>query len=369
MASAADSDPLPRKKLRVGVKSERGGVNAAKAFLERHLLVVQEYDTRNDYGKDLVIDLTESGQVTGTVIAAQVKGGSTYFNGNGGFIPAKPADIRIWADSSVPVAGIVWNPNSGELFWANLSDTSRSLAAKVRSGRAGSVDFDIPVTQPLNDDTLGDLISAMKKMAEAGTAEPFLQLVDDSDEVRNEGVFACWTAGRHDPRPLILLRRLLPSFQGQSFLNGMWILNHLVSNPDMTYPRGGWIPEDVRREVEPHLTWTAEEIARMYTAHSRTDPDRDGWRRGGTGQLLWHLVNPLGATYEPPYSVAFDLAVEGADFDAAFFLLIGVQAKADDARQAVRQSLARHPSLRAMADFRMLEAHVNEFGWADVYDA
>jgi hypothetical protein len=51
----------------------------------------------------------------------------------------------------------------------------------------------------------------------AATADSaYLLLLDPDDAVRRRGVFNCWTLGRHDPRPLMLLRRLLPSLTERS---------------------------------------------------------------------------------------------------------------------------------------------------------
>lgn len=67
-----------RKRLRVGHRSERGGINAVLAFLERYDLVVDEVDGRSDYGRDLNVDVTQGSEITDGIIGVQVKGGKTF---------------------------------------------------------------------------------------------------------------------------------------------------------------------------------------------------------------------------------------------------------------------------------------------------
>ncbi len=200
---------LPRKKLRVGVTSERGAVNAVRSLLERHELVVQEYDTRNDYGKDLVIDLTENGEVTGGMVAAQVKGGRSFFRNGMPFIPARPHDIRLWADSSIPVVGFVWDPTSEDIFWVNLTEQCRAIKAQYsKSPPPDTRATEIRLSHRLTDNSVPVLIASMQVFARSVSSDAFLRLFDRDNEVRRDGVFTCWTLGRGDARALMGLPRV-----------------------------------------------------------------------------------------------------------------------------------------------------------------
>jgi len=93
--------------------SERGAINACRALLERHGLVVHEVDARADYGRDLLVDLTENGEITGAVAGIQVKGDRRFFRDNATWVlSASPKDARFWADSSIPVVGVLWDPQN-----------------------------------------------------------------------------------------------------------------------------------------------------------------------------------------------------------------------------------------------------------------
>jgi hypothetical protein len=84
----------PRKKIRNTKATERAGVNALRGFLEARDCVVQEVDTANDFGKDLLVDLTENDETTGQAIAIQVKSGKNFSREDIWGIPAAPVDLN-----------------------------------------------------------------------------------------------------------------------------------------------------------------------------------------------------------------------------------------------------------------------------------
>src|ERR1700733_14042551 len=102
---AHDTPDGPRNRLRVGHISERGGINAVRVLLESHGHVADEVDGRSDYGRDLNVDITESGEVTGIVIGIQVKGDRKFIKDCWWELPASDKDRYYWAESGVPVAG------------------------------------------------------------------------------------------------------------------------------------------------------------------------------------------------------------------------------------------------------------------------
>ncbi len=96
-------------KLRANRITEREAVNAARAFFESCDFVCQEVDQANDYGKDLYVDFTDEKRLTGLCIGVQVKGGVSFRLASGYFIPVDEDHARVWARSSLPIAGIVYD--------------------------------------------------------------------------------------------------------------------------------------------------------------------------------------------------------------------------------------------------------------------
>ncbi|SHR16413.1 Uncharacterised protein [Mycobacteroides abscessus subsp. bolletii] len=222
-----------RKHLRVGHHSERGAINAVRTFLERHDLVVDEVDGRSDYGRDLNVDVTRGSEITGGIIGVQVKGGKSFYRNGRWIIPATPTDWHYWRSSTVPIIGMVHDPATATIRWINLSQHARSKVQIDDSGYDATPQSDdvteVAVNNSLDDKTFDAFLGEVETYLAATAESAYLLLVESDDEARRHGIFNCWTLGRRDPRPLILLRRLLPSMTGGSLLDGITVLAHAPS--------------------------------------------------------------------------------------------------------------------------------------------
>src|SRR4030042_3919630 len=108
-------------RLRKNRKTEREAVNAAREFFEANGCIFQEVDTGNDYGKDAYIDLVDEGHVTGVCAAVQIKGGASYKRKEGYAIPIGE-HLDVWRSSTLPIIGIVYDPEDRQLRWCNISN-------------------------------------------------------------------------------------------------------------------------------------------------------------------------------------------------------------------------------------------------------
>ncbi|WP_280295394.1 DUF4365 domain-containing protein [Nocardia abscessus] len=99
---------------------ERAGVNAFRALLERHGHVVHEVDGNNDHGEDLHVEIVKNRRRTGHMVAIQVKSGQKYKRAAGYAIPLD-GHQNDWKLSRIPVIGIVFDIDEGDLYWMNLT--------------------------------------------------------------------------------------------------------------------------------------------------------------------------------------------------------------------------------------------------------
>jgi hypothetical protein len=106
--------------------TEKVGIRAATAVFENAGMIVQPVDGANDIGKDLYVDLAVDGVFTGDLIALQVKSGVSYRRGSGYRIPCSGDDLALWAGSSVPIFGTVYDPDRERLCWINLTGWARA---------------------------------------------------------------------------------------------------------------------------------------------------------------------------------------------------------------------------------------------------
>lgn len=352
----------------MGHRSERGGINAVRALLERHGLVVDEVDGRSDYGRDLNVDVTRASEITGGVIGVQVKGGSSFFKHGRWVIPATPTDWHYWRSSTVPILGMVHDPNTAVIRWINLSHLARSRVlvdgfnVELQSDAASEV----VVTEVLNEETFERFLDEVEAYLAATAESAYLLLVDSDDDTRRRGVFNCWTLGRRDPRPLILLRRMLPWLEGRSLLDGINVLAHATPHPDIFWTKTNWISPAVKNEVRKALRWTADELAALVHAVETMDDEGVDWQRGGVGQSLWSIM-VVDPELRSKLSSSIRTCVEAGWPQAALRLLICHQYLADDPVAVVEAVLKEYPTLADEEMAGYLVEHVHEWGRLDVY--
>jgi hypothetical protein len=358
-----------RKKLRVGHRSERGGINAVRALLERHGLVVDEVDGRSDYGRDLNVDITRDSAITGGIIGVQVKGGRSFFRRGQWVIPATKVDWAYWRASTVPIIGMIHDPDSGIIRWMNLTEAARSRVMNHASFNALERNDDlteIVLDEVLNDESFESFITHIEAYLSATADSAYLLLLDSNDEVRRQGVFNCWALGRRDARPLILLRRVLTSLSGRSLYDGIQVLAHATPHPDIFWTKQNWIPPLVKRDIEASFRWLPDELAELVHAVELFDDAGSDWQRGGIGQSLWSImvVDP-GLYAKLPSAVR--AAAEAGRLQAAVRLLVCLQYLAEDPLDEVDALVRAHPSLTQHEMARVVVEQLREHGRFDVY--
>lgn len=130
---------------------ERAGVNALRSLLEDHYHLVQEIDGGADHGEDLYVTVVQEGRRTGHLMAVQVKSGQKYVRAQGYAIPVD--DHREdWKQSRIPVIGVVYDLDSEQLFWINL--TQELLAGNTATW------IRVPRTNELSAQTINGFITA-----------------------------------------------------------------------------------------------------------------------------------------------------------------------------------------------------------------
>ncbi|MCA4757074.1 DUF4365 domain-containing protein [Mycolicibacterium fortuitum] len=354
----------------MGHRSERGGINAVRTLLERHNLVVDEVDGRSDYGRDLNVDVTRGAEITGGIIGVQVKGGRSFYRKGRWIIPATPADWHYWRSSTVPIIGMVHDPDTSDIRWINLSQRARSKV-HIDDGDYGAAPqsddrTEVVVTDVLDDTSFDAFLDEVETYLAATAESAYLLLVESDDELRRRGIFNCWTLGRRDPRPLILLRRLLPSMTGRSLLDGITVLAHATPHPDIFWTKQNWITPLIEDEVRATLCWSPEELATLVHAVETFDDGGVDWQRGGVGQNLWSImvVDPDLCQKLPG---AIRICVEADQLQAALRLVICYQYLVDDPVAVVDAIMKEYPPLAADEMSGWIVEHLHEWGRIDVY--
>ena len=98
-------------KLRANFPTEKEGVNFIRSIVEKNHCIFHEISSDVDLGIDAHIELTRNGESTGTVIATQIKSGKSFFIKNKCKIYSDKEHFKYWANYSLPVIIIVYDPD------------------------------------------------------------------------------------------------------------------------------------------------------------------------------------------------------------------------------------------------------------------
>lgn len=270
-----------RKRVRQTRSAERTAVAAVQQLLDGAGLIFQPIDGANDIGKDAYVDLTSDGEVTGEVIALQIKGGTSYQRANGYAIPCSASDAELWRSSSVPIFGVVHDPDTGKLHTANLTAWARSSGASAIASAA-------PVDDAfsLNERTLPDFVTTARDYVQIGRGPVLFDLVQDDVKRQRAAVFDAFAIGRHDWRALRLLRATMFRLDPDDALPiAVGVLTHVVGHGDIFWHSGNWLAPDVCARVEPTLRWDRREATALIAAAGS-----ENWGRGSLGQCVAALL-------------------------------------------------------------------------------
>jgi hypothetical protein len=270
-----------RKQVRPTRRTELAAVRAVRGVFEDAGLIYQSVDGSNDIGKDAYVDLVEGTDVTGEMIALQVKGGVSYRRAGSYVIPCPPADRELWRSSSVPVFGVVHDPDNDRLHWTNLTAWARSLPP-------GSSPSAAPVNAiwTLDGRTLPHFLNQARSFLRAAGPPVLLDLASSDPRRQRAAIFDAFALARHDARPLLLVRAALRFLTDRIALApAIHMLALTIGHGDIFWTASNWLPEDVCTAVKREFRWTPAEAEQLITA-----ADGMGWGRGDLGQEVYILL-------------------------------------------------------------------------------
>lgn len=237
-------------------------------------------------------------------------------------------------ESTIPVFGIVWDPDDGGLYWVDLTNTLRieGIEAPLR----------VPSRNRLNREDLGDLLEAMWRST---TGTPIAAaLGSDDEELQDAAVYDCWGLGRRDPRYLILLRRVMFGLQPAALDRAIYVLNSCSLNMD-NFLDPTWMSMRNREGVRACFWWTVDEAVALLNRVQ----DEDGFGRGTFSSCIyWLLVGPEAKGnhfVELSKAATLRAAAAGQDHAAGWGLVLLVYWSGDDGPAVFRRLLAAEPAL------------------------
>jgi Domain of unknown function (DUF4365) len=322
-------------------------------------MVFQEVDQSNDYGKDAYVDLTVDGEISGHVIALQIKGGSKYVRASGNAIPCDADHAGLWLNSSIPVIGIVQDPRGGGLYWENLTKY-------LRAADSSPAAIPVPSSQPLADHSLGSFVDEMVRYLRSYSGSRWLDLASSDPKRQVGAALDCFAIGRFDSRGLILLRAVITRFSGDGLRAAAYLLAHVTPHPDIFFRHDhNWIPDSIQEEVRSTLIWQPSELRQLLGKVAEIE-DEETWGRGTVGQSLYHLFVEDPAINGKLEQALRDAVLNWEDEVALQLFFLAVY-RAEDPRGYLAELASRFPRLLKDPRAREIKMVVEEEGWIDIF--
>ncbi|RKT86913.1 protein of unknown function [Saccharopolyspora antimicrobica] len=137
--------------------TSRQAVNRVRLLLEDAGHIVEEVSGTSDFGEDLRVTFGAKNKRTPYTVAIQVKGGRSHRRKYGYCVRVgKHGDN--WAETNIPVACVVHDPDVDGLFWTNAS---RELH-HAKLTMTGLSSLRIPGDARLDEETLPEFVGEMR---------------------------------------------------------------------------------------------------------------------------------------------------------------------------------------------------------------
>ena len=336
--------------------------------LEAANLVVQQVTTENDIGRDAYIDVVDGDEVTGGVVALQVKSGASFKVGEVWLIPGDPADFTLWRESTVPMYGVVHDPSTGALRWVDLCEAAEWDAAggapgadQVVSGPYGKRCVVAPETNRL-DHAMEPFLAAVNDAVRRRPGLPARGLLSDDLAVVDQAVQDSFAIGRRDPHALLLLAALQSHLPTANVRRAIIVLAMATNHPDIFWTSFNWIPSHVKRAVQLRCRWTSDDLKVLLQA---VDVDDDGIGRGTFGQTAMWVLMLDRRLRQKLRNLAVDVRQDSRDrfWAAAIFLYMA----GDDAALLLTGLLTDAPDLARDPHFKEVQVVIADWGYLDFF--
>jgi hypothetical protein len=246
----------------------REGINAAQAFFDRNGSVFHEIPQQHDFGKDGYLDFGERGIITHLCAALQVKSGPSHRKPNGDYFVPVDDHAEDWRNSTVPVFGLVYDPDDRQIRWADATGYLRRNPDQEK-GR-----IPVPRASVLDEISLRtDFKAALTRYAAGGFGGLMLNLL--TSRLQTDAVYDAWALGRFDAKYLLILRRLVMDLEAEPLRRAIFLLSHAGTHPNILWntdkEKGNWIRPEILAGLVPSFLWSPEEVAKMIRAVDYSD--------------------------------------------------------------------------------------------------
>ena len=299
--------------------TEREGINYVRTVIESANCIFHEIHQENDYGNDAFLELVENNNVRGITLAIQIKSGKSYCSSSECKIPASKNHFEYWRDHSLPVIGIVYDPDEKTAYWYNIKHFLKSNPDRVREGPY-TIHF---LKKEINKITKNDFVDFflpifLNKPIQL-EFERAVRFAENPDfHIHSIGIHALMQGYRdtHDTWDIFFnLLRNRPTEEIDR--NLIYFIAHIPGHHDIFWHKGNILDENIKEELKNKLSELNKgDVIRLF---SLMDED-DCFERGSLGQSIEAIISTINDKMNILSSIASDLTLASNVRDSASIL-------------------------------------------------
>jgi hypothetical protein len=358
-----------KRKETVAISSR--GVNYVRTLVEAQNCIFQKIDLENDQGNDAYIEFVRDEQSTGCLIAAQIKSGASYISEDGStfFLKSDRSHFEYWAACSLPVVGIVFNPQTQVAAWCNVT---AFLAANPGNIVRGPYTIPIFSSQVLSPQTFSAFTEHfLSYQATYRSDQSFgrtLELFSNKSDIRGcqDALWSLFSFHRQRVATWYYLISCLRQFSNHVLLGRIVEqLSLIKGHGDVFWSKTNIIRDDV---AEAALSFMEHSLCKEDFITLLGCVHECGFSRGTIGQCVHVIIDVSKRRNELLKSIAFDSSIPDDTRHAALVLLVFHTGQSKEAAlEFVDEFIKTCPGANSAGDIDLMRQGVTENSWGDFH--
>jgi hypothetical protein len=267
------------------------GVNYVRDIIESSNSIFHEVHQENDYGNDAFIELVEGEDVKGITLAIQVKSGTSFCTKSSCSIPASKKHFEYWKSHSLPVIGIVYDPNEKMAYWTDIKDHIENKLDSIVNG-PHTITFKKADFNRFATDSFETIFKPiyLKKQIRLSIDKSISYLSSKNNTEHSLGLHVLLNLFCNDSKAW---QAIFATFKNRD-INDLdpsiiYCLAHIPGHPDIYWNNSKSISSELRSDLRSYIsTFCESEIVKLFFM---SDEEDLSFERGSLGQNIEAIIS------------------------------------------------------------------------------